>query len=87
VVTTFVDTSAFSALLSADDADHDRSATWLDTIAADTDEQLVLGAAVVQTFVDQLLPVCDVGSVDPQLHERAIAFDRDFTAEGLATVP
>lgn len=88
-MTTFVDTSAFYALLSVDDADHDRAATWLDTVAADTDEQLVthnyvvaesialihrrLGAAVVRTFVDHLLPVCDVRFVDLQLHERAIA--------------
>ena len=86
-MTTFVDTSAFYALLSLNDANNDRAMRWLETVAGD-DEHLVthnyvvvesialihrrLGAAVVRTFVDHLLPACDVRFVEAALHERAI---------------
>lgn len=87
-MTTFVDTSAFFALLSADDANNGRATRWLDEVAASEDEHLVthsyvviesialihrrLGTDLVRTFIDHLLPVCEIRFVDPGLHERAI---------------
>lgn len=87
-MTTFVDTSAFFALMSLDDDAHDPASRWLDSTAADGDELLVthnyvvsesialihrrLGAQAVRTFVDHVLPVCEVRFIDPLLHDRAI---------------
>ena len=88
-MTTFVDTSAFYALLSDGDTDSEPAARWLDEVAARGDEHLIthnyvltesialihrrLGSALVRTFIDQLLPVCDVRFVDHELHTRATA--------------
>ena len=88
-MTTFVDTSAFYALLSDGDTDSEPAARWLDEVAARGDEHLIthnyvltesialihrrLGSALVRTFIDQLLPVCDVRFVDHELHARATA--------------
>lgn len=86
-MTTFVDTSAFFAVMSGDDAKSQHAARWLDEIAADQDEHLVthsyvvsesialihrrLGTDLVRAFIDHLLPVCEIRFVDADLHERA----------------
>ncbi|HEY6568529.1 MAG TPA: PIN domain-containing protein [Actinomycetota bacterium] len=86
-MTTFVDTSAFFAVLSADEADTDRATRWLEQIAATEDERLLthsyvvtesialihrrLGTDMVKTFLDDLLPVCEIRYVGKDLHERA----------------
>jgi predicted nucleic acid-binding protein len=86
-MTTFVDTSAFFAVLSGDDADNERATRWLDEVAASRDEDLVthdyvvtesialihrrLGAGLARTFIEHVLPVCEVRFVDADLHERA----------------
>jgi predicted nucleic acid-binding protein len=86
-VTTFVDTSAFFAVLTREDARHPRAARWLDEVAARGDETLVthsyvvtesialihrrLGADLVRTFINDLLPVCQIELVDQAMHERA----------------
>jgi len=88
-VTTFVDTSAFYALLSDGDDGAGPAARWLDEVAARGDEHLVthnyvvaesialihrrLGSALVRTFIDHLLPVSDIRFVDHELHARATA--------------
>jgi predicted nucleic acid-binding protein len=87
-VTTFVDTSAFYAVLTNEDAANERAARWLDDASKRGDERLVthsyvvvesialihrrLGNALVRTFIGDLLPVCEVRFVDETLHERAI---------------
>lgn len=87
-MTTFVDTSAFFALLAGDDAESDRASRWLDEVASRDDERLIthnyvvvesialihrrLGTQSVRTFLDDLLPVCEVRFVDETLHERAV---------------
>lgn len=86
-MTTFVDTSAFYAFLTQEDEQHEQAARWLDRIAAEGDEQLVthnyvviesvslvhgrLGATVTRTFLEDVLPVCEVRYVDRDLHVRA----------------
>lgn len=86
-MTTFVDTSAFFAVLSADEADNERATRWLERIAGTEDERFLthnyvviesialiqrrLGRDLVRTFIDHLLPVCGIRYVDPDLHERA----------------
>jgi predicted nucleic acid-binding protein len=86
-VTTFVDTSAFYALLTEEDEQHERAGRWLDEIAAQGNERLLthsyvviesvslvhrrLGAASTRMFVEDLLPVCEVRFVDGTLHARA----------------
>jgi predicted nucleic acid-binding protein len=86
-MTTFVDTSAFFAVLSADDADNKRATRWLEQIADDEDETLLthnyvvteslalihrrLGTDLVRIFIDHLLPVSEIRYVEPDLHERA----------------
>ena len=86
-MTTFVDTSAFFAVLSGDDADNERATRWLNEVAASGDEDLVthsyvvtesialihrrLGAELARTFIEHVLPVCRVRFVDADLHERA----------------
>jgi uncharacterized protein len=87
-MTTFVDTSAFFALLAGDDAESDRASRWLDEIASRDDERLIthnyvvvesialihrrLGTDLVRTFLDNLLPVCEVRFVDEGIHARAV---------------
>jgi len=85
-VTTFVDTSAFYALLTEEDEQHERAGRGLDEVAAQGNERLLthsyvviesvslvhrLGAASTRMFVEDLLPVCEVRSVDGTLHARA----------------
>jgi predicted nucleic acid-binding protein len=85
-VTTFVDTSAFFAALAEDDPAHDEALRWLDAVAT-ADEHLLthsyvavestalihtrLGTAAVRTFLEDMLPVCEIRFVDHALHERA----------------
>jgi len=87
-VTTFVDTSAFFALLAGDDAGNQRAVRWLDELASRDDEHLLthnyvvvesialihrrLGTDIVRTFLDDVLPVCEIRFVDEALHERAV---------------
>ena len=87
-MTTFVDTSAFFALLAGDDAESDRASRWLDEVASRDDERLIthnyvvvesialihrrLGINLVRTFLDNLLPVCEVHFVDEAFHARTI---------------
>ena len=84
---TFVDTSAFFAVLSAEEADNGRATRWLERIANSEDEQLLthgyvvtesialiqrrLGTDLVRTFIDHLLPVCEIRYIERGLHERA----------------
>lgn len=86
-MTTFVDTSAFFALLAGNDAANDRASRWLDETSAHEDERLIthnyvvvesialihrrLGTDLVRSFLDHLLPVCEIRFVDEPLHERA----------------
>jgi predicted nucleic acid-binding protein len=88
-VTTFVDTSAFQAVLSETDSGHDRALRWLERTTAEEDEDLVttnyvvvetsalmharLGGVAVRAFVDDLLPVCSVQYVDATLHARSVS--------------
>ncbi len=83
-MTTFVDTSAFFALLDEGDAGHRRAADWLRRHGADPDEVLAttsyvivesialvrsrLGVAAVRTFVDRHLPAISTVFVDGPLH-------------------
>jgi uncharacterized protein len=87
-MTTFVDTSAFFALLAGDDAESDRASRWLNEVASRDDERLIthnyvvvesialihrrLGTDLVRTFLDNLLPVCEVRFVDETFHARAV---------------
>ncbi len=86
-MTTFVDTSAFYALLTQEDAQHDRASAWLDTIASEGSESLLthnyvvletislvhrrLGGPMSRLFIESLLPVCETTFVDQDLHTRA----------------
>lgn len=86
-MTTFVDTSAFYALLTPEDSQHEHAARWLDAIAGDGNESLVThnyvvletislvhsrqGGAMARLFIESLLPVCEVVFVDEDLHARA----------------
>jgi len=88
-VTTFVDTSAFLAMLSETDAGHDRALGWLEETTAYADEQLVthdyvvietaalvharLGRTAVRAFFDDMLPACEVRFVDPSLYARSVS--------------
>jgi predicted nucleic acid-binding protein len=85
-VTTFVDTSAFYAMLSEDDARHEAAIRWLDE-ATTAGERLVtanyvvlestaliharMGNAAVRAFLEEVLPPIEVGFVDESLHRRA----------------
>lgn len=87
-MTTFVDTSAFFAFLDGDDPANDRASRWLDGVATRRDERLLthsyvvtesialihrrLGTDLVRTFIDDVLPVCEVRFVDTDLHDKAI---------------
>ena len=86
-MTTFVDTSAFIALLDSSDERHAAAGSWLETVAAEENEDLLthsyvvnetialthrrLGTDAARTFVNDLLPVCDVRYIDAELHARA----------------
>ena len=85
-MTEFVDTSAFFALLDADDHNRDRARTHLrDVIDGGigllTHEYVVvestaliqrrLGLEALRRFVDDLLPVVEVAWVDEELHREA----------------
>jgi predicted nucleic acid-binding protein len=86
-MTTFVDTSAFFAYLSGEDDRSERAARWLDDVAREQDEILLthsyvvsesialihrrLGTDLVRTFIDDLLPVCEIRYVDADLHAYA----------------
>jgi predicted nucleic acid-binding protein len=88
-VTTFVDTSAFQAILSEADAGHDRALRWLERTTAEGDEDLVttnyvvvettalvqarLGGTAVRAFIDDLLPACEVRYVAATLHARSVS--------------
>ena len=84
----FVDTSAFYALLDADDANHRRSAgAWRDTMTSDqnvvtTNYVLVetfaliqsrLGLQAVREFQEDIVPVLHVEFVTPEMHRLGIA--------------
>jgi predicted nucleic acid-binding protein len=85
-VTEFVDTSAFFALLDADDAHRARARVHLQEVLAAgadllTHEYVVvettalvqrrLGLAALRRFVDDLLPLVEVAWVDEALHGEA----------------
>jgi predicted nucleic acid-binding protein len=87
-VTVFVDTSAWYALLSSDDPQHDRAGSLLEELRQ-TNEPLtthnyvvVESAALVERrlgrrsaarlFAD-LVPIADVESIQPSLHDVALA--------------
>jgi predicted nucleic acid-binding protein len=88
-VTTFVDTSAFLAILSETDAGHDRALAWLEEVTTHADEHLVthdyvvvetaalvharLGRAAVRAFFDEILPACEVRFMDPPLYARGVS--------------
>jgi len=80
----FVDTSAFLALLNADDKDHKMaSRAWIDWISEShqfyTSNYVALesyaliqrrmGLAAVRSLQSDLLPLCHVHWVSPELHE------------------
>lgn len=90
-MTTFVDTSAFYALLTPEDDRHEPAAAWFEAIAREQDESLLThsyvvvetislvhhrqGGAMARLFIESLLPVCEVLSIDEDLHARAtVAF-------------
>lgn len=93
-MTTFVDTSAFFALLDEDDDNHTPAASWLAGPAADPNELLVttsyvvvetvalgarrLGPAAVRTYLDAIVPGLSVMYVDATLHA---AGERAFLAQ------
>jgi len=89
----FVDTSAFLALLNADDKDHKiASRAWIDWIGEShqfyTSNYVVLesyaliqrriGMAAVRSLQSDILPLCRVHWVSPELHE--ISVNNLFTA-------
>jgi predicted nucleic acid-binding protein len=85
-MTTFVDTSAFLALLVAEDRHHGAASEWFRSAAAQ-DETLVthayvvvesvalihrrLGPALTRAFIEDLLPVCELRFIDERLHAQA----------------
>jgi len=86
-VTTFVDTSAFYALLDRDDRNHPgAAAAWSDLVGAEpllTSSYVVveatallqhrLGMPAVRALHDALLGVVEVAFVSAELHARAVA--------------
>jgi len=87
-MTTFIDTSAFLAVLDADDQNHKRAKrTWSDLIASGDSlrtsnyvllETLALlqhriGLEAVRTFQGDVLPVLDVERVDEDCHAAGMA--------------
>ena len=97
----FVDTSAFYALLDADDANHRRSAgAWRDTMTSDqnvvtTNYVLVetfaliqsrLGLQAVREFQEDIVPVLHVEFVTPEMHRLGIAAFLAASRRGLSLV-
>lgn len=87
-MSTFVDTSAFVAVLDADDANHARAKKrWLELLEAEeilvcTNYVLVetfalvqrrLGLAAARSFQEDVLPVLAVEWIDAEAHARAVA--------------
>lgn len=99
---TFADTSAFYALLDADDGNHSRSAeTWRQIMASDeqaavtTNYILVetfalvqsrLGLEAVREFQVDLVPVLSVEFVTPEIHRLGIAALLAASRRGLSLV-
>ena len=86
-MTTFVDTSAFYAILSASDSNHGAAATLWTSLIRDqahliTSNYVVaeacallqnrLGTAAVASLVSDILPVVTVRWVDPAAHDQAL---------------
>jgi predicted nucleic acid-binding protein len=98
----FVDTSAFYALLDADDGNHSRSAeTWRQMMASDeqnvvtTNYILVetfalvqgrLGPEAVREFQEEIVPVLSVEFVTPEIHRLGIAALLAASRRGLSLV-
>jgi predicted nucleic acid-binding protein len=97
----FVDTSAFYALLDADDENHTRSAeAWPKIMASDehavtTNYVLVeafalvqsrLGLEAVREFQDDVVPVLHVEFVTPEIHRLGIAALLAASRRGLSLV-
>ncbi len=85
---TFVDTSAFLAVLDADDAAHARAKKcWLDLLDAESDlvctnyvlvetfalVQRRLGLAAARSLQENVLPLLTVEWIDAEAHARAVA--------------
>jgi uncharacterized protein len=84
----FVDTSAFYALLDADDAYHEKAASaWQEIMASDEDAittnyvlvetfalvQSRMGMEAVRGFQDEIVPVLRIEFVTPEMHRLGIA--------------
>ena len=97
----FVDTSAFYALLDADDENHSRSAeTWRQVMGSDenvitTNYILVetfaliqsrLGLEAVREFQEDIIPVLSVEFVTPEVHRLGIAALLAASRRGLSLV-
>ena len=97
----FVDTSAFYALLDADDANHGPSAlTWREMMASDENVvttnyvlvetlallQSMLGPRAVREFQEDIVPVLHVEFVTPELHRLGIAALLAASRRGLSLV-
>ncbi len=85
-MTTFVDTSAFLALLVAEDRNHGAAAEWFRSAALHHETLIThsyvvvesialihrrLGPALTRAFIEDLLPVCELRFIDEPLHARA----------------
>ncbi len=98
----FVDTSAFYALLDADDGNHSRSAEiWRQIMASDEQDvvatnyilvetfallQSRLGLQAVREFQEDLVPVLSVEFVTPEIHRLGIAALLAASRRGLSLV-
>ena len=97
----FVDTSAFYALLDADDAHHGKSASaWREMMASDqrlltTNYVLVetfaliqgrLGLEAVRDFQQDIVPVLDVQFITPEMHRLGMAALLAASRRGLSLV-
>lgn len=87
-MTTFVDTSAFYALLDAGDRSHAQAHAWMDDVTSEIEERLVthafavvetlallhrrLGQEAVRGFVEAVLPAVEVAHVDATLFDRSL---------------
>jgi len=98
----FADTSAFYALLDADDENHSRSAeTWRQIMASDEQNvvttnyilvetfalvQSRLGLEAVREFQEDMVPVLSVEFVTPEIHRLGIAALLAASRRGLSLV-